>query len=69
MEKEPLKNIKVQNQNHKNLTNTINHNFVKKVQNIIKQEKKDYINSSEAMATRKSSEKILNILTKKKYQN
>ena len=51
--------------NHKNLTNTIKDNFVKKVQNIIKQEKKIYTNSLEAMATRKSSEKILNVLTKK----
>ena len=51
--------------NHKNLTNTIKDNFVTKVQNIIKQEKKIYTNSLEAMATRKSSEKILNVLTKK----
>ncbi len=51
--------------NNKNLTKTIDHNFIKKVQNIIKQEKKNYINSLEAMATRKSSEKILNVLTKK----
>ena len=51
--------------NHTNLTNTIKDNFVKKVQNIIKQEKKIYTNSLEAMATRKSSEKILNVLTKK----
>ena len=59
------KKYKSPKKNHKNLTNTIKDNFVKKVQNIIKQEKKIYTNSLEAMATRKSSEKILNVLTKK----
>ena len=59
------KKYKSPKKNHKNLTNTIKDKFVKKVQNIIKKEKKIYTNSFETMATRKSSEKILNVLTKK----
>ena len=59
------KKYKSPKKNHKNLTNTIKDKFVKKVQNIIKKEKKIYTNSLETMATRKSSEKILNVLTKK----
>ncbi len=50
---------------YKKFKNTTNKSFTKKIQNIIREEKKNYIKSLEAMATRKSSEKILNILTKK----
>jgi len=45
--------------------NIVNESFSKKIQNIIREEKQNYIKSMEAMATRKSSEKILNVLTKK----
>jgi len=43
----------------------INKDISKIVSNIIKEEKKNYIKSMEGMATRKSSQKILNSLTKK----
>ena len=50
---------------NKKFKNTTNDSFVKKIQNIIREEKQNYIKSLESMATRKSSEKILNVLTKK----
>ena len=53
---------------NKKFKNTTNDSFTKKIQNIIREEKQNYIKSLESMATRKSSEKILNVLTKK-YQN
>ena len=50
---------------NKKFKNTKNLSFAKKIQNIIREEKQNYIKSMEPMATRKSSEKILNVLTKK----
>ena len=50
---------------NKKFKNTKNLSFTKKIQNIIREEKQNYIKSMEPMATRKSSEKILNVLTKK----
>ncbi len=50
---------------NKKFKNTTNESFAKTIQNIIREEKQNYIKSLEAMATRKSSEKILKILTKK----
>ncbi len=50
---------------NKKFKNTKNLSFGKKIQNIIREEKQNYIKSMEPMATRKSSEKILNVLTKK----
>ena len=50
---------------NKKFKNTTNDSFAKKIQNIIREEKQNYIKSLESMATRKSSEKILNVLTKK----
>ena len=43
----------------------IKKNISKIVNKVIKEEKQNYIESMEAMATRKSSQKILNALTKK----
>ena len=55
-----------QKSGNKTIKNNIaNKSFSKKIQNIIRKEKQNYIKSMEAMATRKSSEKILNVLTKK----
>ena len=60
------KKYKSLKKNYKNLTNTFNHNFIKKVQNYINSARKEnYINSLEAMATRKCSEKILECINKK----
>ena len=60
---EKYKSKKIQNNNiYQSTTNT---SFSKKIQKIIREEKQNYLRSIEPLATRKSSEKILNILTKK----
>ena len=51
--------------NNRIFNNITKRSFTKKIQNIIREEKKNYIKSIEPMATRKSSEKILNVLTKR----
>ena len=51
--------------NNRIFNNITKRSFAKKIQNIIREEKKNYIKSIEPMATRKSSEKILNVLTKR----
>ena len=62
-EKTLKKNHKSKKIKNNRIFNNINkRSFAKKIQNIIREEKKNYIKSIEPMATRKSSEKILNVL-------